>query len=923
MLLKFKGSWRSYQKRILDSLDYHLLDKKLHVVAAPGAGKTTLGIEVISRIKKPSLILCPTNTIKNQWRDRICSAFLEEDEYDKVSTDIRKPAYLTVTTYQALLAAFCEGSVKANKKIEDVIKENDELIDYDNFGQDVEGDSITSSKRFSPEKADEIIKILKKSKISLLCFDEAHHLRKEWWKALTYLVDNLEPSQTMALTATPPYDVEYSEWERYEELCGPIDETISIPELVKNGDLCPHQDFIYFSLLRENENEMLNKHNSHIAEFLGKILKDRELFNYFANMSFLNPNDDDVAKIFDNPDLYVAIVSLLKSGGVEISKNFLKLFDAKQSEIPSFSLNQAKVLFNGLLITNTDSFPGLEVKIEEYNNLARRLGLIHNKKFVLNDSSNVQKQIAHSLGKLDSIVEIVQIETDSMGDSLRMVILADNIRADDLDNSHLGVIPIWRTVKDKFSSCAKIGVLCGSLILLPKFLQSIFVEKITSFGLDSDSVSIVAFKEDESFIKIVPKESAKNSIVVLITDMFNHGYITILVGTQALLGEGWDAPSINSLILSSTVSSYMLSNQMRGRAIRVDKNNPDKISNIWHLASVRVPKLSEYILQTDSQNFSSGDDVDFSDSGYYDLNQLSKRFEGYEAPSYYGKHEIESGIYRIVSDNLKQNIMLLGEQAFNNLNKKSVELAKNRAITKQWWNTGLSSGYSSNTSVMSTGVQTPKMSAKNLTYTGYKQLMFSTLVTFIFVLMFMFSIGLIMIEAISLWLIALCGAELYLLYKYIKTGSVSGIMKQIAIVHLETLSYLGFIKCSLKNIGIKVENLDYIFLSCKNLPTEDNNLLITCLREFLDPIDNPRYVLIKKDRFLGLFGQVDYFAIPAIISSNKRDVEIFEQLWHKYIGPCEIVYTRNLEGRKLLLKARKNAFSASKREKTKRLSKWQ
>jgi hypothetical protein len=85
------------------------------------------------------------------------------------------------------------------------------------------------------------------------------------------LVDELNPAQTVSLTATPPYDVDYSEWERYEELCGPIDEVISIPELVSNGDLCPHQDFIHFSLLRENENEMLKKQiGSDRAFFVGQ-----------------------------------------------------------------------------------------------------------------------------------------------------------------------------------------------------------------------------------------------------------------------------------------------------------------------------------------------------------------------------------------------------------------------------------------------------------------------------------------------------------------------------------------------------------------------------------------------------------------------------------------------------------------------------
>lgn len=98
MVLKFRGSWRSYQKRILDNLDFHLMDEKLHIVAAPGAGKTTLGIEVLSRLKQSALILCPTNTIKNQWKERICSSFLEESEYDVVSTNIRSPKFLTVVT---------------------------------------------------------------------------------------------------------------------------------------------------------------------------------------------------------------------------------------------------------------------------------------------------------------------------------------------------------------------------------------------------------------------------------------------------------------------------------------------------------------------------------------------------------------------------------------------------------------------------------------------------------------------------------------------------------------------------------------------------------------------------------------------------------------------------------------------------------
>ncbi len=66
-LAHFKYQWRSYQKRILDDLDYHMNDNALHIVAPPGSGKTILGLEVAVRLNKPTLILAPTLAIRDQW----------------------------------------------------------------------------------------------------------------------------------------------------------------------------------------------------------------------------------------------------------------------------------------------------------------------------------------------------------------------------------------------------------------------------------------------------------------------------------------------------------------------------------------------------------------------------------------------------------------------------------------------------------------------------------------------------------------------------------------------------------------------------------------------------------------------------------------------------------------------------------------
>ena len=49
-ILQFKGTWRSYQARVLKNTDRYMSDGKIHIVAAPGSGKTTLGIELIRRM---------------------------------------------------------------------------------------------------------------------------------------------------------------------------------------------------------------------------------------------------------------------------------------------------------------------------------------------------------------------------------------------------------------------------------------------------------------------------------------------------------------------------------------------------------------------------------------------------------------------------------------------------------------------------------------------------------------------------------------------------------------------------------------------------------------------------------------------------------------------------------------------------------
>jgi len=528
--------------------------------------------------------------------------------------------------------------------------------------------------------------------------------------------------------------------------------------------------------------------------------------------------------------------------------------------------------------------------------------------------------LANSIGKLDSIVDIVKLESNTLKENLRMVILTDYIKYDVTDCSSLGVIPIWQTLKDNFSNIS-LGVLTGSIILIPQNIKSDLDNLLKEKGLEN-GVSVTEFERDGRYLKITPKESCKSHIVNLITHLFNNGKITVLTGTQALLGEGWDAPSINSLILSSTVSSFMLSNQMRGRAIRIDKNNPNKVANIWHLASIKILNTFEVIKSIIPQSTIGDGEAD--DNELYDFGKLCGRFEGYEAPSLEKPYVIESGIERVLPASFKSKQENLTEETFLAVNRFMKTKAIDRNNTKLLWEKCLAEPYNSPSKNLTTGVET-SLKMKSFMYCGgyfYMLTIWATVFGSFAYYLTVLTRNLIPLFWLSLVFVLIMFVPTV---KFLKCGTVEGIIRQIGICILETLAAQGLIKTSLKNVKIKSnfnKELQTTYFTAENLSPEENNLVIKALREFLDPIENPRYIFIRKNLLFDMFAQTDYHAIPTVIAQNKKYTDIFKELWKKYIGDCDIVYTRSIEGRQLLIKARKSAFSNLVRPKSKRISKW-
>ncbi|MFR4751581.1 MAG: DEAD/DEAH box helicase family protein [Enterococcus raffinosus] len=100
--------------------------------------------------------------------------------------------------------------------------------------------------------------------IGFLVLDESHHLKKNWSDLLLDLKEKATELQTLALTATPPFDANQKiEWGNYIRLTGAIDEEITVSELINEAVLAPYQDYVYLAPVHEgsHRNNLPNSPN--------------------------------------------------------------------------------------------------------------------------------------------------------------------------------------------------------------------------------------------------------------------------------------------------------------------------------------------------------------------------------------------------------------------------------------------------------------------------------------------------------------------------------------------------------------------------------------------------------------------------------------------------------------------------------------
>ncbi len=896
--IQFKYPWRDYQQRVLDELQEHLSDKHLHVIAPPGSGKTVLGLEVALRLNQPVLILAPTLAIRNQWIQRFCELFLQiRNSPDWISSDIRNPKFMTVVTYQGLHAACYK--LKNEKETEEESEE---------AGQDT---SLNTN-------FERIVSGLRAQHIKTIVVDEAHHLKNEWWQTLSRIKEKLDPV-IVGLTATPPYDVSATEWQRYIELNGPVDTEISVPELIIEGDLCPHQDYVYFTLPTTAENQSITAFRQNTATLFQELKHDHTLLEAIEAHPVWQDPTSHLDWIYHYLPCYSACLIFLNANGKEIPQTHLDVVGDKRLNIPPLNYEWMEILLDFYLYKEKTHFAAFELHRKTLENRLKRYGAIERRQISFSRHKGLTDALTSSVSKLSGIKEIVEFEYRKLQQDLRLVILTDFIRKEFFVNSNvnthelnkIGVLPIFEKLRREIAAPLKMGVLTGSMVILPLSAYARFEAKAAGYGITRLHASLVPF--DKNYILIHPQEQLNRHIVHLVTQLFQRGEIEVLIGTKSLLGEGWDAPALNALILASFVGSFVLSNQMRGRAIRTENGNPYKTSNIWHLVCV------------DPTDPAGGDD----------LALLKRRFRSFVGVSFREEPAIESGIGRL---NLPKT--LCEREEIEKKNREMFAYAGDRESLSERWEKALATGVT-----LVEEIKIPFLEARS--YQATKSLYLQKTIAYLmatvssawlaFGLAGMELLGksartirtsselYVFLAFIGVVGVLLLGGMTYKAFRlYIRYRDISKDIQQIGDVLLSGLLKAGLIhtNASLLKVEASIDNEGAIFCHLEGGTTVEKSTFIHALQEIVAPVGNPRYVIIRKNRFFLFSDQKDYHAVPERLGRNKNLAEHFKQQWEQVVGDCELVFTRTIEGRKLLLQARVKSLAAQFEDRVEHVNKW-
>ncbi len=631
----FSGTLRPSQVAAVSVIkpQLELNEKKLHIVAPPGSGKTVLGLYVWSDlVRLPTLVLSPNSAIQAQWAART-SLFDLDGKEEQISTDGKKPGLLTSLTYQSITMPRKGGEDLDASAIElwvQTLIQSEEadtpesamlwLSDLKTNNPDYYSSRLSVYRKkvrdeyakhgnalwTLHESSRETLLHLKEKGIGLIILDECHHLLHHWGRVLVELREFFDDPIVLGLTATPPdfSTIDEESAERYQTFFGEIDYEVPVPALVRDSNLAPYQDLCYFVRPATHEIEYISKVDEEFDQIMHSVeqastyegatprLQDW-IFNELDKRIIPGGKSVTWTKYNTRNETFCHAARVyLHNSGINLPPGVPSLHETQleMSRIAYLRPVLDRYVRHGLRRSKSKED---HTKGQEVTNRLRMLGIQITETGVRPCASPVGRIMAYTSSKIDALSDIIATEMQSLGPDIRAVIITDFEKTSAttlvegvMDEEAGGAIAAFRAmVRCDSGDILDPVLMTGSTVLVDDDLAERFLQE-ARLWLQNRNLEVELNDEVKDGYHVISgkgKHWIPRYYSMMITEFFQQGITKCLIGTRGLLGEGWDASKINVLVDLTTVTTSMSINQLRGRSIRLDKDWHEKVANNWDI----------------------------------------------------------------------------------------------------------------------------------------------------------------------------------------------------------------------------------------------------------------------------------------------------------------------------------------------------
>jgi superfamily II DNA or RNA helicase len=636
--------FRRYQQLALDAFESGRAvgRKRCYVVMPPGSGKTVVGLEIARRLGRKTVIFGPNTAIQSQW----VAQWLGFRPSEPAGTSTSLKASLSALTYQSLCTLDNDADLDELSGANGMSHEpaGDELV-AESVGDPAAG---PSGRRRARDAAAErrrkrrlivnggdreallallhpngrkLIGRMKGETEVTLVLDECHHLLETWGHLVQAVVDELgEGVFVVGLTATPPSEMGIRAEELYLSLFGKADFSVITPAVVKEGELAPYQELAYLTEPLPSELEYMASQSRRFEALIGDLMNPTFASRPFLDWIHQRAVERGVrggAQVSwgrfeqDEPDLALAV---------------LRLFLARELALPSgahVGERHRQPLTSDDWVAMIEDFarnflarsdrPEDALAWDRIRHALPSVGYVLTQQGIRSYVSPSDRVLALSASKGVAAQTILDLEHQQLGGDLRALVLCD------YERTGVELLAELRSVLDAQAGSASLilqllaadpataalspMLLSGRSVACSRRTATNFVVWAAAqapavaaalaalpFGSSSRAGGRRPSQSHDwsEVVLIAPEDTwwQPRNYVPLVTRYFEEGRSQCLVGTRGLLGEGWDARSVNVIVDLTAASTATSVHQMRGRSLRLDPRLPRKVADNWDVVCV-------------------------------------------------------------------------------------------------------------------------------------------------------------------------------------------------------------------------------------------------------------------------------------------------------------------------------------------------